>query len=157
MNILIANETDTDALTQVEIESKKQSIPECIEDFEIDYDSRAYRWKTYFAAQSPQSSKPERIVLKAVEKGKIVGYIAGHLTTRYEMDAEIQSFYILKPYQRTGIGTALLGRFIDWLASKGSKSLCVGIASNNKYKAFYLKHGGLTLTNIGFFGLMLPK
>jgi GNAT superfamily N-acetyltransferase len=61
------------------------------------------------------------------------------------MDGEIQSFYILRPYQRLGIGTALLGKFIDWLTSTEAKSLCVGIASSNRYKAFYLKYGGVYL------------
>ena len=75
MNILLANETDIKELTQVEIDSKQQSIPECIEDHEIDYSSRYYRWQTYFTGQSPQTSKPERLILKAVNNdAKIMGY-----------------------------------------------------------------------------------
>lgn len=84
MNIFSANEADIEELTQVEIESKRQSIPECVEDYEIDVDSRRQRWQTYFKGQSPQTSKPQRIVLKAVTNGKIAGCLAGHLATRYK-------------------------------------------------------------------------
>lgn len=61
MKIIIANKSDVAELAQVEIESKKQSIPELIEDHEIDLSSRIYRWQTYFKAQTPQTSKPQRI------------------------------------------------------------------------------------------------
>jgi len=142
MDILTAGINDIEELAAVEIESKQQSLAEVIEPFEIDHDSRLYRWRTYFRAESPQTSKPERVVFKAVLEGKLIGYIAGHLTTRYNKDAEIQSFYVLKQHQRKGIGKLLLSKFTEWLETRQAKSLCVGIAENNLYKAFYLKHGG---------------
>ncbi|MFN7686412.1 MAG: GNAT family N-acetyltransferase [Sphingobacteriales bacterium] len=142
MKILVASEKDIDELTQVEIKSKIDSIPECTEEYEIVFSSRLYRWQTYFTGQSPQTSKPERIVLKAVDNNQIIGYIAGHLTTRYNLDAEIQSFYVLKKEQRKNIGTKLLTEFLTWLTDMDARSLCVGIKPENKYKAFYLKYGG---------------
>ena len=142
MKILVADDSDIPELTRVEIESKIHSIPECIEAFEIDPNSRASRWRTYFDGQSPQTSKPQRVVFKAIYQDSIVGYLAGHLTTRYNMDAEIQSFYVLKMHQRNGIGSYLLSEFAGWVIANECKSLCVGIAANNKYQAFYLKHGG---------------
>ena len=142
MKILIAKASDIESLTHVEIESKIQSIPDVVNDFEIDFEARCRQWKTYFNKTSPQSSKPERIVYKAMVENKIVGYISGHLTTRYDKDAKIQSFYILKEFQRTGLGITLLKKFIGWLDTKNAKSLCVGFHEKNKYQAFYLKHGG---------------
>jgi len=143
MNILIANEADIDELTQVEIDSKKQSIPECIEDYEIDFASRHQRWQSYFKKQSPKTSKPQRLILKAVnDEGRITGYLAGHLTTRFDLAAEIQSFYVLKEVQNQKTGTQLLTSFVTWLIDMNAGSLCVGIKPENKYKAFYLKHGG---------------
>lgn len=143
MKILIAPGKDIEELTQVEIESKLQSIPECTEDFEIDYSSRLHRWQTYINGQSPQTSKPERIVLKAIDdSNRIIGFIAGHLTTRFNLDAEIQSFYVLKEKQKQGIGSLLLVELIRWLIDLDAKTLCVGFKPENKYKSFYLKHGG---------------
>ncbi len=100
MDILPATEADIPALTQVEIQSKKESIPEQVDEIEVDYPRRLQRWQTYFRGESPGGSKPERLVLKAVVDGRLIGHLAGHLTTRYDMDAEIQSFYILKEHQR---------------------------------------------------------
>jgi GNAT superfamily N-acetyltransferase len=145
MDILPATVADIPFLTQVEIESKLQSAPECFDPIEIDYPTRFSRWQTYFNAQSPLSAKPERIVFKAVFEQKLIGYISGHLTNRHGKDAEIQSFYILKDSQRKGLGKALLGHFLEWLARHKAKSLCVGIAYNNPYQAFYLKYGGTYL------------
>ena len=92
MDILVATESDIAELATVEIESKQQSIPELLEDFEVDYAAREYQWRTYFKGESPQTSLPQRQVFKAVVDKKIIGFIAGHLTTRYGKDAEIQSF-----------------------------------------------------------------
>ena len=140
MEIIVATITDIEELTRVEIESKLQSFDNN-EPIAIDYDTRLYRWNTYFNEQSPASAKPERIVFKAVIDDSIIGYIAGHLTNRYEKDAEIQSFYVLKHQQRKGIGSKLLYHFTGWLIDKNAKSLCVGIALENPYQQFYLKYG----------------
>lgn len=139
---MIAGVDDAEELTRVEIESKQQSLADIIEPHEIDYQGRLYRWGTYFRAESPQTSKPERMVFKAVINGRVVGYIAGHLTTRYNKDAEIQSFYVLKAHQRKGLGQMLFLKFTAWLDTQNAKSLCVGIMPDNPYRAFYLKHGG---------------
>jgi len=142
MRIEIATSVDIDELTRVEIASKKESTPEYISEVDVDHATRLCRWQTYFAGQSPATSKPERIVFKAVSDGQIIGFIVGHLTTRFDKDAEIQNFYILKNHQRKGIGYALLTRLAEWLAANKANSLCVGIAEHNPYQRFYLKYGG---------------
>jgi GNAT superfamily N-acetyltransferase len=142
MEIQVATAADIKAITHVEIESKLQSFPELMEPHDIDFEKRAYRWKTYFAKQSPASAKPPRITLKAIDQDRMIGYLAVHLTNRYDKDAEIQSFYVLKEHQRRGIGTALLKKAISWATNLNAKSLCVGIAPENPYQQFYLKYGG---------------
>ncbi|MDP9082004.1 MAG: GNAT family N-acetyltransferase [Bacteroidota bacterium] len=144
MEILVATIADIEALTKVEIDSKLQSFVSN-EEVAIDYDTRLYRWNTYFRGLSPASAKPERVVYKAVIHDQIVGYIAGHLTGRYDKDAEIQSFYVLRDQQRSGVGTLLLKSLLSWLATQNAKSLCVGIEPHNPYQAFYLKYGGVHL------------
>jgi GNAT superfamily N-acetyltransferase len=141
MEILIATIADIEELTKVEIESKLQSF-ESNETVAIDYDTRLYRCNTYFNRQSPATSKPERIVFKAVIEGLIIGYIAGHLTTRYDMNAEIQSFYVLKEHQRARAGSKLFESLLSWLTTQNATSLCVGIDDKNPYHAFYSKYGG---------------
>lgn len=146
MQILVATVADIDELTSVEIESKRQSL-HVIDELSVNPAIRRYRWETYFGGLAPASAKPERIVFKAVVDGKIIGYVAGHLTTRYDKDAEIQNFYLLKQYQRQGIGTELLRHFLTWLHQYPVKSLCVGIDDGNPYQRFYYKHGGAYLND----------
>jgi len=137
-----ASDADIPQITRVEIASKLQSFPDLVEDVDIDYPTREYRWKTYFAGQSPVSARPERMVFKAIADDEMIGYIAVHLTTRYDMDAEIQSFYVLKNNQRLGIGLNLFNAALEWLKKLGASSLCVGVSPGNPYQYFYLKHGG---------------
>jgi GNAT superfamily N-acetyltransferase len=139
ISIEIASEADIDELTRVEIESKLQSYPEHMEEVSIDPAIRLYRWQAYFRGERPATSKPERIVFKAVKAGRIVGFIAGHLTNRHK-DAEIENFYVLKDEQGKGIGTQLLKKLLPWFISHNAKSLCAGIFPQNPYQAFYLKH-----------------
>jgi GNAT superfamily N-acetyltransferase len=145
LEILLADPCDIGELTRVEIESKVESIPQLIEPVEVNPARRRERWRTYFLAQSPATSRAERVVLKALVDGELVGYLAGHLTTRFGKDAEIENFYVLRSRQRQGIGSALLRRFTAWLAEQGARSLCVGIFRDNPYQAFYLKYGGAHL------------
>jgi len=153
MEILEANIRDVNDLTRVEIQSKTKSAPkgpEPIEAFsplEVDFPARLQRWSSYLSGKSsPQGALAERVVFKACVDGKMIGYIAGHLTTRYGKDAEIQSFYILKENQRAGVGGKLLLRLIEWATRHKARSLCVGIAPENRYKSFYLKYGGRHLS-----------
>jgi GNAT superfamily N-acetyltransferase len=141
ISIGIASIPDIEILTRVEIASKLQSFPEYMDATAIDYTTRLLRWQTYFNGESPASAKPERIVFKAIKNERIVGFIAGHLTSRHK-DAEIQSFYVLKDEQRQGIGSGLLKSLLPWLISHNAKSLCTGIFPENPYQAFYLKYGG---------------
>lgn len=142
MKILIADIADINELAQVEVESKLSSFA-INEAYAIDREARLYQWQTYFAGRTPVSAKPPRKVFKAVEDNTIIGFIAVHLTTRHK-DAEIQSFYVLKDQQRTGIGSKLLRHALEWLLEQEPKpqSLCVGIFPENPYQAFYMKYGG---------------
>jgi GNAT superfamily N-acetyltransferase len=143
IEILEAGLEDVHDLARVEIETKTKSIPDVVSPVEVDPATRLQRWKNYLnGASSPTAARPERIVFKACIGQKLVGFVAGHLTTRYGKDAEIQLFYVLQENQRAGLGGKLLLQFLDWAGRHNAKSLCVGIAPNNKYKGFYLKYGG---------------
>jgi GNAT superfamily N-acetyltransferase len=141
MQILTATKTDIEELTRVEIESKLKSFYDN-DELGLSHSIQGYRWETYFAAQTPASAKPERVVYKALLDGEIIGYVAGHLTTRYDKDAEIQALYLLKEQQRKGFGTKMLAHLLDWFKQHSVKSICVGIDKDNPYQQFYLKHGG---------------
>jgi GNAT superfamily N-acetyltransferase len=141
MTIVAATSSDIADLTRLEIESKCASIPNLVDPVEIDPTRRRQRWETYFRCESPAGAKHQRQVLMATVGGSAVGYIAGHLSSRHGMDAEIQSFYVLLEHQRKGFGSTLLSAFSVWVTEMSLFRVCVGIASENPYRAFYTKHG----------------
>ena len=54
----------------------------------------------------PQKALPPRVGYVAEAGGAVVGYIAGHLTTRNGCAAEVQYLFVSPDYRRNGIGTA---------------------------------------------------
>jgi GNAT superfamily N-acetyltransferase len=135
---------DTDTVVRILIASKVASFPETIEDHDRDVPFWTRRWREYIARGSlPFSLLGDGWVFLAEAGGTPVGYIAYHHTHRFETDAELQNIYILKEWQRKGIGTALLSVIAHRLAADGSRSMCVGYDSNSPYKNFYLKHGAI--------------
>jgi GNAT superfamily N-acetyltransferase len=144
--ILTASISDAEALAGVEIESKLKSIPNFIDEGDVNFPKRLARWQGYLSGTtSPQCAKAERQAFKAIDSGRLIGFIAGHLTTRFERDAEIQLFYVLREHQRAGVGAKLLVEMVNWFVNQNARSACVGIAVENPYQRFYLKFGGIHL------------
>jgi GNAT superfamily N-acetyltransferase len=144
--IVTASISDAEALAGVEIESKLKSIPNCIDEGDVNFPKRLARWQGYLSGTaSPQHAKAERQAFKAIHCGRLIGFIAGHLTTRHNRDAEIQLFYVLKEHQRAGVGRKLLIEMVNWFVNQHAGSACVGIAPENPYQRFYLKFGGTYL------------
>jgi predicted acetyltransferase len=125
----------------VEIESKRASILDLVDPVEINVARRQERWRTYFMGKTPVGSKKKRQILMAMVDGLTVGLIAGHLTSRHNMDAEIQSLFVLIQHQRKGIGSGLLEALAVWLLEERVFRVCVGIKAQSPYRSFYLKHG----------------
>jgi len=71
----------------------------------------------------------------------MVGYIAGHFSTRHGVEGELQSLYVRASHQRQQIGTELLKRLASWFAAHGRRTICVGVEPANPYWRFYEKHG----------------
>lgn len=72
----------------------------------------------------------------------MVGYVAGHHTTKWGVETELQSMYILQNYQGLGIGTRLFAMLVDWLRQSGVRSLGVNVFAESPYNRFYEKMGG---------------
>jgi GNAT superfamily N-acetyltransferase len=100
------------------------------------------RWDGYLRGlQNPQHALEERIAYAGFDGRRMVGYIAGHFSTRFGTEAELQSLYVLKSYHRKGIGTALWKLLEGWFEANGRRKVCVGIEPDNPYRRFYEKHG----------------
>src|SRR5690242_10762779 len=56
----------------------------------------------------PQQASLPRAGYLALKDSAVVGYIAGHLTTRHGCSGELQYLFVAPAYRRQGVATALL-------------------------------------------------
>lgn len=152
MKIIEIKLQDLEELAQVEVESLKRFVPEggdansLFPKGTLDPERRLYQWLNYLSGtSSPQAARSERVAFKACLDDKMLGFIAGHLTTRYGKDAEIESFHTVADDQNGAWGKLLL-QFIEWATQHGARSLCIGIGpAQQDYKEFFLRYGACYL------------
>jgi ribosomal protein S18 acetylase RimI-like enzyme len=94
----------------------------------------------------PQQALASRLVLIAVEDDRIVGFIAGHLTRRFDCDGEVEWLNVIPERRRTGIAGELLRRLATWFAERDARRICVDVDPDNApARRFYRKHGAQDL------------
>ena len=77
----------------------------------------------------------------AEENGKIVGFVNGGEERKGDCiyKGEIYALYVLKNYQRQGIGSGLVAALVSELNAYGIYSMLVQVLSHNPYRHFYEK------------------
>ena len=137
---------DAPAIAHVEVASKRESVAEFETEHSMGYQRSLNRWSGYIAGtRHPQLAKLERTTYVACDGLFVVGYLGCHHAKRkdwWQADAELQQIYVLKPYQRRGIGETLFSMMVVWLRDTGVNSVGVGFHADNPYGAFYIKMGG---------------
>ena len=138
---------DAPAIARTEVRSKRESIPGLESEQSMNYDWSFERWSGYIAGtRHPQLAAKQRMIYVACDGEDVVGYIGCHHTNGSKdwwlASSELQQIYILKSYQRQGIGTKLFKTIVCWLRETGINSLGVGYHAANPYRAFYDKMGG---------------
>jgi len=94
----------------------------------------------------PQKALMERIVYVALEGETIVGFIAGHLTRRYDCDGELEWIDVEPEHRRAGVATALLKLLAAWFAEQGASRICIDVdPANAPAQSFYRRHGAVNL------------
>lgn len=85
-----------------------------------------HRMQAYFEFRHhPQRALPARVGFLAMAGGEVIGYIAGHLTTRHNCGGEVQYLYVAPPYRRLGVARDLLHLMADWFHSYAAVRVCV--------------------------------
>jgi ribosomal-protein-alanine N-acetyltransferase len=94
----------------------------------------------------PQHALAPRVAYLALERDAVVGYIAGHLTRRYDCDGELQYLFVAPGHRRTGVASALLRLLRDWFRDQHASRICVDVEPDNAGgRAFYGHHGATPL------------
>ena len=81
------------------------------------------------------------------EENKIVGFciVGPERNHDKNMEGELYAIYLLKEYQRQGIGRQLLMKGVEALQAKQINSMIVWILKENQHQEFYRKLGGKQL------------
>lgn len=96
----------------------------------------------------PQMALAERVIFVAVFNEQVIGFIAGHLTRRFECDGELQWIDVINEQRHKGVAGLLLKQLASWFLSHDAKQICVNCAPDNIAALnFYKKHGAETLND----------
>jgi GNAT superfamily N-acetyltransferase len=83
----------------------------------------------------PGEALPPRVGYVATLNNDVIGYIAGHRTTRNGCSGELQYLFVAPAYRRRRIGTALLLLLAGWFETQGVRRVCVSIAADSPPEA----------------------
>ena len=107
-----------------------------------------YRMTAYFAGQHhPQKALLPRTGYIALRSENVVGYIAGHLTRRFECDGEVQYLYVVPELRRRGVAARLLRLMAEWSDSHDALRVCVNADVDSAAAVpFYVSQGAVALS-----------
>jgi GNAT superfamily N-acetyltransferase len=99
----------------------------------------------------PQRARPPRIAYVALDGRAVVGYIAGHLTQRFDCDGEVQYLYVAPRHRRQGIAGKLLRLLASWFVAQGAARVCVDVNPDSAAaRPFYARWGATLLNPAGW-------
>jgi GNAT superfamily N-acetyltransferase len=104
--------------------------------------------RRYLAGEHhPQQALAPRAVIVAEAEGTLVGFIAGHRTTRFGCAGELQWLLAAPAYRGGRIASALIAALATWFAGEGVTRVCVNVAPDNvPARRLYARHGAVTLS-----------
>ena len=90
----------------------------------------------------PREALVPRASFVAVEKERIIGLIAGHLTRRFGCDGELEWISVRSSYRSRGVASELLIGLAGWFLAQDVRRVCVDVdPSNHVARRFYARHG----------------
>ncbi len=97
---------------------------------------------------SPQKALGLRAVFVATEEERILGFIAGHRTRRFDCDGEVQWIDVDEQQRGRGIGIKLMAQIGAWFVSQDAKRICVNVDTDNLLaRKLYKKCGARPLND----------
>ncbi len=90
----------------------------------------------------PQHALAPRVAYVAVEGDSVIGFIAGHLTRRYNCEGELEWINVISEYRGRGVALELLRRLAGWFVEQRASRICVNVdPANQAARSFYLRNG----------------
>jgi GNAT superfamily N-acetyltransferase len=95
----------------------------------------------------PQKALAPRIAYLALVDDEIIGYIAGHLTRRFECDGELQYLFVAPTHRRRRVAIELLRLLARWFAQQGAAKICVNADVDSPGAVPFYSSQGATALN----------
>jgi len=96
--------------------------------------------------RNPQQALPSRVLFVAYEGEQIVGFIAGHLTRRYQCDGELEWIDVAATHRRKGIASELILVLAKWFIYQRAYKICID-PGNDVARKFYYANGAAALND----------
>lgn len=94
----------------------------------------------------PQQALAARTAFVALAGDDVVGYIAGHATTRYGCSGEVQYLYVVPSHRRARVALRLLREMAAWFGANGIRRVCVNADVDSPGAVpFYLAQGATAI------------
>ncbi|HEY4008526.1 MAG TPA: GNAT family N-acetyltransferase [Acidobacteriaceae bacterium] len=110
-------------------------------------------WENRIAAylsgeHHPRHAQLARVAIVAEQSDEIIGFIAGHLTTRYKCDGELEWINVSTDHRGQGVASELLRNLAEWFVENDAHRVCVDVQPRNAdARAFYVRAGAEPLNN----------
>ena len=90
----------------------------------------------------PRQALMPRVAYVAEEGKAVVGFIAGHLTHRFDCAGELEWINVVPECRGGGISSALLRLLAAWFVEQHAVRVCVDVdPANSLARRFYLRYG----------------
>lgn len=148
-----------------------------VDDYEGIYYVSCYSWSETYRGYMPDDYLDERInnfkekslktkafLEKLAEEGQLDNYLVCEVDSKivgicnylkgdnkkYSDSGLLGALYVLKQYQKLGIGKELFARAVEGLIDMGFNSMYLECLTGNKAIGFYEKYGGNIIENIDY-------
>lgn len=101
------------------------------------------RIRAYLAGElDPKFALKPRVSYVCCERSSIIGFIAGHLTTRHFCEGELEWINVVSEKRRSGIAGELLRPLAEWFVAQNALRICVDVEPANVIaRRFYARNG----------------
>lgn len=94
----------------------------------------------------PYQALAPRAAWVALEDERVVGFVAGHLTRRFDCDGELEWINVAGENRGQGIADRLVAVMLEWFREQNASLICVNVAPDNPVaRRLYARHGAVEM------------
>jgi ribosomal protein S18 acetylase RimI-like enzyme len=146
MRVREASIEDAEGIAKVHVNSWRSTYKGIISESYLSSLSVESRMKSWLWTFENQGEHEKLFVAEDME-GKIVGFSNGGRSRNGEFihDGELYAIYLLREYQRIGVGKILFNSVVESLKNNGYSSMMLWVLRDNPSVRFYKLQGGQTV------------